>query len=326
MSSSNKKKIVVGTDCSGIDAPIWALKKLHVPFVYAFSSDIDKNSHDVIGQQSAKMRPQQQFWDVTERDHRLLPHLDIYVAGFPCQPFSTLGKRDGHDDIRAKVFHHILKTIDATQPSIFVLENVSNLAVSEAMYEPVRKCLCRYETDYEIHLGILNSADYGVPQRRNRLFIVGIRRSRKVKCHIMRWPPMRKRPRTIDSILDPGPNIPEKYRGMKETKKRVLASIRKSGGDSTTEPWIYSTGVSPKFANATFNIAPTLTKSHTHDLWITNLERFLSVREIMALQGFPRSFKPHKSRTVACEQAGNSMTVDVVAVILDEALKAIGFY
>jgi len=123
---NNQPKLRVGTDCSGIDAPIHALKLMNVPFQYEFASDIDKAAKTSI---NCNHQPRMFFDDIMTRDHTRLPKLDLYCAGFPCQSFSTLGKRQGFDDTknRGTVFFHCYETIKNTQPKMFVLENVKGL-------------------------------------------------------------------------------------------------------------------------------------------------------------------------------------------------------
>ena len=123
---NNQPKLRVGTDCSGIDAPIHALKLMNVPFQYEFASDLDKAAKASI---NCNHQPRMFFDDIMTRDHTRLPKLDLYCAGFPCQSFSTLGKRQGFDDTknRGTVFFHCYETIKNTQPKMFVLENVKGL-------------------------------------------------------------------------------------------------------------------------------------------------------------------------------------------------------
>lgn len=327
------KPLVVGTDCSGIDAPIWALEKLRVPYVYAFASDIDPNSHEVImSQRRKRMHPQKMYSDMTKRDHSLLPHLDVYVSGFPCQPFSAYGSRKGHQDPRAAVMEAVLKTIRSTRPKVFVLENVAALADQERMFEPVRKNLCEFDEEYDIHMGTLQSEDYGLPQRRNRFYILGVKRSEKKKCHLIRWPPQSRRTHrqpTIDKILlspEEEAEIPEAMyaRPTNPTFSELIERIRTDGGDPDTESWVLASRLSRGFAHAVKAVSPTLTASHAMNMWVTDRARYLTPRELCRLQGFPDSFVHHPNRTTAGKQAGNSMSVNVVAAVLRTGLESIG--
>jgi len=123
-----KKKITVGTDCSGIEAPIQALMRLGIPFKHKFSSDIDKYCKIV----SDEIYKPEVFYDnLMERDNTKAPPVDLYVAGFPCQSFSIAGKRAGFDDIRGTVFFGCADYIREKQPDVFVLENVKGILSSK---------------------------------------------------------------------------------------------------------------------------------------------------------------------------------------------------
>ncbi len=123
----------VGTDCSGIEAPIEALRQLQIPHKHLWSSDIDKF---VIQSIKANYEPEILFGDpngpypdgdITKRDNSILPDIDLYVAGLPCQPFSISGQRKGFIDKRGNVFCSCLRaSIGASIPlqSVPTLNNV----------------------------------------------------------------------------------------------------------------------------------------------------------------------------------------------------------
>ena len=92
----------VGTDCSGIEAPIMALKQLKIPFYHEFSSEIDKHC---IASIKANYKPKIIFGDIKKRKIKDVPDIDLYVCGFPCQPFSMAGERNGIEDSRGTIFY-----------------------------------------------------------------------------------------------------------------------------------------------------------------------------------------------------------------------------
>ena len=104
-------------------------------------------------------------------------NLDVYVAGWPCQSFSTQGKRLGLKDARGCVFYSVCNVIATRKPKAFILENVPGLLSAEGgtSFQEVMRRLHELE-DYSIHQNILNSKYHGVPQSRRRLYLVGIRR------------------------------------------------------------------------------------------------------------------------------------------------------
>ena len=119
----NSNILRVGTDCSGIEAPIQALKNLDINFKHIFSSETDKYCIESI---KANYNPEIIYNDMTNRELKNLPDIDLYVCGFPCQAFSSAGKRKGFKDKRGNIFFECLDVIEYIQPKIFILENVKH--------------------------------------------------------------------------------------------------------------------------------------------------------------------------------------------------------
>ena len=171
----------IGTDCSGIEAPIAALRQLQIPYQHMWSSDIDKY---VIQSIKANYEPEILFGDpdgpypdgdITKRDNSILPDIDLYVAGFPCQPFSNAGQRKGFNDKRGNVFWSCLDVIKTKRPKYFILENVKAL-ISHQKGHTWRVIWSSLQIEgYTTKWKVLNTKDYGIPQNRQRVFIVGKR-------------------------------------------------------------------------------------------------------------------------------------------------------
>ena len=172
----------VGTDCSGIEAPIQALMQLNIPFNHVFCSDIDKF---VIQSIKANYKPEIIFGDkdglfkdgnILNRNIDDVPDIDLYIAGFPCQPFSSAGDRRGLNDPRGTVFYSCLKVIETKQPKYFILENVKGLMTHDKGNTWNIMCNLLKELErfgYIVKWKILNTKDYGIPQNRERIYIVG---------------------------------------------------------------------------------------------------------------------------------------------------------
>jgi DNA (cytosine-5)-methyltransferase 1 len=159
-----KNVLRVGTDCSGIEAPIQALIQAKIPFEHVFSSEINKFCIESI---KANCKPEILFNDMFTRDISLVPDIDLYVCGFPCQPFSVAGKRKGMDDEkRGTVFDCCLEVIQTKQPSFFLLENVKGLlSTNEGQdFEYVISSLKKLP--YNVDWKVLNTRDYGIPEIR----------------------------------------------------------------------------------------------------------------------------------------------------------------
>lgn len=120
--------------------------------------------------------------DVTKLDATALPDFDVLLAGFPCQAFSTAGKRQGFADTRGTLFFEVERILAAKQPAAFVLENVEGLVIhdrerrTDAMGRTLTVILTRLkDLGYQVTWKVLNAKDFGVPQDRRRIYIVGTR-------------------------------------------------------------------------------------------------------------------------------------------------------
>jgi len=295
--------IRVGTDCSGIEAPIQALnsKKLNINFQHIFSSDIDKYCIESI---KANYHPQIIYNDMTKRDVKKIPDIDLYVCGFPCQSFSMAGKRKGMEEKRGQIFWHCLEVIQEKLPSVFVLENVKGLLsidkgqTFENIINALKGVNLKGVLYYDIYWNVLNTRDYGIPQNRERLFIVGIARS---ESRDFNWP-SKKRMKSINSFVDWDDKSPNKT-GLTERFKYMQKHIPKD-----------SKFIDLSFKHATYpnsdKYTPSLVRSGS--LWCVPLKRYANVKEMLALQGFPKTFKQVVSKTQLKRQLGNSMSVNLL--------------
>lgn len=113
------------------------------------------------------------YGDITKIDENKLPDFDLFTGGFPCQPFSTVGKMQGELDTRGTLFGDIIRICETKQPQYILLENVKGLkgAKHRPTFEKIINELHRI--GYDVRYAVLNSKDYGVPQTRERLWIFG---------------------------------------------------------------------------------------------------------------------------------------------------------
>lgn len=179
----------VGTDFSGIGAPEMALKYLGIDFESVFACEIDKYARQSFEQLH---KPNTFYNDITTRNHKEVEQLDLYVAGFPCQAFSMAGKRKGFEEARGTLFFNVAEFIQINQPKVFVLENVKGLLSHDRgnTFQTIVDILSNgggtqngqisldvFEDGlgYHIYWQVLNTKDYGIPQNRERIFIVGFK-------------------------------------------------------------------------------------------------------------------------------------------------------
>jgi DNA (cytosine-5)-methyltransferase 1 len=288
----------VGTDCSGIEAPIQALLQLKIPFEHVFSSDIDKYCIQSI---KANYKPKIIFGDITKRDINDVPDIDLYVCGFPCQPFSTAGKRKGFKDKRGNVFWSCLEVIELKQPKYFILENVRGLLSHNKgdTWKVIWEALSGLEKyGYNVQWKVLNTRDYGIPQNRERIFIVGTKEA-------FVWPKKIK----INDL--------KKYVDWDDNSISIYSNIYKKRLKLITNNTI--------FVNSGFNYnnyphgeiySPCLVSSCASHYWCRIKHRLANVREWLMLQGFPIKFIVHANTLQMKKQIGNSMSVNVVKEII----------
>lgn len=109
-----------------------------------------------------------------------IPDIDLYICGFPCQPFSMAGERKGTEDSRGTIFYECLKVIRNKKPNYFILENVKGLITIDKgnTFKEILQSLKNLKI-YNVEWKVLNTKDYGIPQNRERIFIIGIKKSLK---------------------------------------------------------------------------------------------------------------------------------------------------
>ena len=198
--------LTVGTDCSGMEAPLVALSNMGINFQHVFSSDIDpvvKNFHQ------SNFKPDVFFDDIRNRNNRELDkHMDLYVAGFPCQPFSIAGHRRGVNDERGRIVHQVLHHIEHQLPKMFILENVKGFTTiqnGKYVQQTVQFLKQIKDTDgqqaYWVSHKVLNTADHGIPHHRLRWYCVGIIKSSFPNGNNFQFPSSISCP-SMDSFLD----------------------------------------------------------------------------------------------------------------------------
>jgi len=302
--------IRIGTDCSGIEAPIEALKQMKVPFQHIFCCEKDPYALMSI---KANYNPDKIYTDITKRKHSLLPDIDIYVCGFPCQPFSLMGNKLGTEDTRSNIMFSCIKVIQKKLPKVFILENVKNFKFIQngEPFNYLINTLKKIKTQekefaYNIYYDILNTKDYGIPQNRKRIFIIGIRKDIQIDEY--------KTPDTIpmkpldDFILDK-----TIYTNTKNFKSIDL-KLKKI---NYSKNYIFPNS---NYVNPLQNMAPTL--STRCDIFFhSTYNRYLTYQECLLLQGFKKDFKKVVSNTQMFKQIGNSMSVNVLKALFKKIFK-----
>lgn len=178
-----KRSLVVGTDCSGAEAPIWALRGVGVRHEHAFSCDWQRVVRDFIAATCPPAGPI--FDDMLRRKTSDIPDHDVYVCGFPCTPYSLLRRHDTKllREEAAKPFFKILEVLKTCLPAMAVLENVKGV---KKVMKAVIKALQRLQWYFVIVVPI-DSVDLGEPVHRPRYYFILVRRD------VAKWEPSRMR-------------------------------------------------------------------------------------------------------------------------------------
>lgn len=168
----DRQKINIVSLFSGIGGFEEGLNISKIDYDIVFASEIDKHAQKSY---LANFNTKNLFGDITKIDEREIPNHDLLLAGFPCQAFSIAGKRKGFEDTRGTLFYDIARILNFKKPKFILLENVKNL-VSHDNGKTIREILYTLnDLNYTVDFTIINSLNAGVPQSRERTYIVGIR-------------------------------------------------------------------------------------------------------------------------------------------------------
>ena len=260
--------------------------------------------------------------------------IDLMVGGSPCQTFSSNGKRGGFADTRGTLFHDYARIITEVHPKAFIFENVKGLLVhDDGNTWAVIKNTFR-ELNYNIYIrkdekdnekAVLNAIEYGIPQQRERIFLIGIRDDIPLKQDFCFPRPIELKTTNKDFLDD---SVPAKYylgqKGFEfvtshPTRAQVGRSIQKCQKANQQFNW-----------NGDFIFEP-LSDKHTPEvlqrayvgLWQgqQGVIRQYTPRECLRLMGFPDSFVMPHSDNVMWRQSGNSIVVNVLMALVSELIK-----
>jgi DNA (cytosine-5)-methyltransferase 1 len=256
--------------------------------------------------------------DITQVELEEVPKHDILVGGFPCQPFSHAGLKRGFEDTRGTLFFDVARIIDHRKPSMVLLENVKGFTTHDKgrTMAVVKETL--EDLGYNVFHKVLNARDFGVPQNRERVFIVAINR-KKLGNIGFEYPFPKKIETKLGDILDS--RVDEKYTISNKLwagHKRRLAEHRAKGN-----------GFGYSLFNANSTYTSTISARYYKDGSEILIEqknanpRKLTPREAARLQGFPEEFNIPVSDNQAYKQFGNSVAVPVIYAIAKNLVKLI---
>ncbi len=284
-----------------------AARKHGVTAKCVYASDIDAHCREAYAA-NFKMRPD---GDITKVEAKDVPDHELLLAGFPCQPFSIIGGRKGFEDTRGTLFFDIARILEAKRPAAFVLENVKMLRGHNGGRTIARIMETLDELGYVASFRILNALDFGLPQKRERVFIVGFRDASRFE-----WPDGGVPMKPLSEILEA--DVPRKFYASEHIRRNRLAKH-----DPTPETTIWHENKSGHVSAYPYSCA--LRAGASYNYLLVNGERRLTPREMLRLQGFPDSYKDVCKCMETRKQAGNSLPVPVATAILKNVFEAVGW-
>lgn len=298
--------VKVGTLFSGIGAAEYALRKLGIEHQIVFAGDIDKFVKKTY---FANYDVSEDSWhnDVTQFD--AIPYkgqIDILVGGSPCQSFSLAGRMQGFDDTRGTLFFEYARVLKECNPKAFIFENVRNLMNHDMgkTFQIIQNTF--KELGYKIFIQVLNASDYGIPQTRRRIFVVGFRDD----VESFEFPKPIPLTKTVQDLLEK--DVDEKYflnEGF--INNYVLAK---------EDRWNRKPEVNKPIASTLTTRMGTLRAEQDNYQSINGRLRKLTPREGLRLMGYGDDFKMVCSNTQLYKQIGNSIVVDVIGGVLRQVI------
>lgn len=279
--------------------------------------------------------PKSDIFDINNED---IPDHNILCAGFPCQPFSNAGKKKGLNDERSKVYDKLIEIINIKQPNIIILENVKNLTIIDngKIFIKIKEDLNRL--NYNISYSILNVSNFGLPQNRERIFIIGINRLYKNIYFNFDYLNSIKINKSLKEFIDLSNNnyidkdkyiiLEDKYINKQKSGLifcgYIKGNIRTTGVLPNTEH-LSRVHKQPNRIYHIDGINPTLSSSESSGRYYIydNIGvRTLTLNECYSIMGF-NEFIMNKKKNKCYNQIGNSVCPIIINYIKNELIKQI---
>jgi DNA (cytosine-5)-methyltransferase 1 len=324
MIKNNYKIVSLFSGCGGMDLGcIGGFKYLNKiyknhPVEISFSTDFDKSICDLYNKNFAHKSLCTDIRDLKSQD---IPKHDILTGGFPCQSFSVVAqnpKRLGYKDDKGQLFFEMCRVLKSKKPKVFIAENVKGI-LSANNREAFPLIIKEFENSgYHIKYSILNACHFGVPQKRERVFIIGFKDKKYFEKFNFPKPTTENNPITLSAIIEPTANIADSYyfsdkavSGLSKTKHRF--SMNKGRDQKLDEP---CNTVGAHLAKVSLN--------STDPVFLDNGRyRMFTTREVARIQSFPDTFQLTATRTVNYKALGNAVAPVMMWHVMKSIIKTL---
>lgn len=273
------------------------------------------------------------FGDITEIDPKDIPDFEVLLGGFPCQPFSISGKKQGFNDTRGTLFFDICRIIQEKNPKVVILENVKHL-IHHDKKRTLKVILSSLrELGYNVSHRVLNAKDFGLPQNRERIFIIGCKKGffNFDKLEMTLTP-------KLEDFLDKEGDfqyLDKSEYTLIDTPKRQRTGLIFVGYRNKN---MWKTGVRPntehlsrvhRQPNRIYSVEgvhPTIPSQETSGrffIYLPKLDkvRKMTINECYRIMGFPKNFIKHSKTGERYKQVGNSVAISVIEAIAKQILE-----
>jgi len=276
---------------------------------FVFASEIDKFAQTTYAANYGHLPS----GDITKITPKEIPSFDILLAGFPCQPFSNAGLKKGFNDTRGTLFFDIARITEHHKPKVVFLENVKGFKNHDKgnTFKVVKETL--EKLGYKVYAKVLNAKDFGVPQNRERIYIIGF------LDHSIKF----KFPEPLDKAVTLGDILEKKVDDKYTISDKLWAGHQRRKKEHKAKGNGFGYCIFNKNSEYTSTISARYYKDGSEILIEQkgNNPRKLSPREAAKLQGFSNNFKIVVSDTQAYKQFGNSVAVPVIIALAKEIYK-----
>ncbi|HVV15038.1 MAG TPA: DNA cytosine methyltransferase [Candidatus Paceibacterota bacterium] len=254
--------------------------------------------------------------DITKIVAKDVPDHDILTGGFPCQAFSIMGNMKGFSETRGTLFFDVERILKAKKPKALFLENVKQLTNHDQgrTFSVILNSLRKL--GYFVHFKVLNGLDFGVPQKRERIMIVGFREN-----YPFEFPTKgRGKKKTLEDILEPDNEVDKKHFLSDYMLQKVQRQLKEQHKELHSRPLILHENKSGNLGVNAYSCA--LRANGSYNYLIVNGERRLTPREMFRLQGFPDSYKFVVADQQIRKQAGNAVVVPQMEAVAHAMVEA----